>query len=688
MADPGARAGAQGSAPVATGSSITFLIEAGGSEALPRSKAIVLIDPVAPQSLGLTIPNLHYGSRGPILGVLDFAQRVTGSAESANTPEPLASRIAQAAATETPPVALDLATNAPGFLDAGSLVSLVLSDLPVGAILSDGTHSFLATDGNTTTEIQGWNLSALTIAVNQATSFSLTLIATEPPTSPAAAQPLAPTLAPVAATGLEGSPIALDLGTSVNGLAGDTNSLASLVVSAIPVGATLSDGTHSFTATAGNTAVDVHGWTLSSLTVTSTNDANFTLSIAATARDAEGNLSAVTTATETVTVNPLTPTLAPVAETGLEGSPIALNLGASVNGLAGDANSLASLTISAIPVGATLSDGTHTFTATAGNTSVDVHGWNLSSLTVTSTNDANFTLSIAATARDAEGNLSAVPTATETVTVNPLTPTLAPVAETGLEGSPIALDLGASVNGLAGDANSLASLTISAIPVGATLSDGTHSFTASAGNTAVNVSGWNLSSLTVTSTNDANFPLSIAATARQAEGNLSAVTTATEPVTVNPLTPTLAPVAETGLEGSPIALDLGASVNGLVGDTNSFASLVVGAIPVGATLSDGTHSFTASAGSTSVDVHGWTLSSLTVTSTNDANFTLSIAATARDAEGNLSAVTTATETVTVNPLAPTLAPVAETGLEGSPIALNLGTSVNGLAGDANSLASL
>ena len=82
MADPGARAGAQGSAPVATGSSITFLIEAGGSEALPRSKAIVLIDPVAPQSLDLTIPNLHYGSRGPILGVLDFAQRVIGSAES------------------------------------------------------------------------------------------------------------------------------------------------------------------------------------------------------------------------------------------------------------------------------------------------------------------------------------------------------------------------------------------------------------------------------------------------------------------------------------------------------------------------------------------------------------------------------------------------------------------------------
>src|SRR5437763_11104435 len=84
-----------------------------------------------------------------------------------------------------------------------------------------------------------------------------------------------------------------------------------------------------------------------------------------------------------------------------------------------------------------------------------------------------------------------------TVTVNPLAPTLAPVAETGLEGSPIALDLGAGINGLAGDANALASLVVSAIPVGATLSDGTHSFTAAPGNTACDVAGWNLASLTL-----------------------------------------------------------------------------------------------------------------------------------------------------------------------------------------------
>src|SRR5437763_943586 len=166
-----------------------------------------------------------------------------------------------------------------------------------------------------------------------------------------------------------------------------------------------------------------------------------------------------------ITVNPLAPTLAPVAETGLEGSPIALDLGASINGLAGDANALASLVVSAIPVGATLSAGPHTFTAGAGSTAVDVAGWNLASLTVTSASDATFTLGIAAPALDAEGHLRTLTPFPYTTPFRSLAPTLAPVAETGLEGSPIALDLGASINGLAGDANALASLVVSAIPV-------------------------------------------------------------------------------------------------------------------------------------------------------------------------------------------------------------------------------
>jgi hypothetical protein len=57
----------------------------------------------------------------------------------------------------------------------------------------------------------------------------------------------------------------------------------------------------------------------------------------------------------------------------------------------------------AIPVGATLSDGTHTFTATPGTTSVDVSLWTLSALTVTPPADsgADFNLTVTAISTEA-----------------------------------------------------------------------------------------------------------------------------------------------------------------------------------------------------------------------------------------------------------------------------------------------
>ncbi|WP_238587506.1 beta strand repeat-containing protein [Cupriavidus sp. IDO] len=500
-----------------------------------------------------------------------------------------------------------------------------------------------------------FTLSVAATATDGEGNLSTTTTATETVT----VNPLAPTLAPVAESGVEGTAIALNLGATVNGLAGDGNSLASLVVSAIPVGATLSDGSHSFTADASHSSVDVSGWTLSSLTITPPNDANFTLSVAATATDGEGNLSTTTTATETVTVHPLAPTLAPVAESGVEGTAIALNLGATVNGLAGDANSLASLVVSAIPAGATLSDGSHSFTADASHSSVDVSGWTLSSLTITPHNDTNFTLSVAATARDGEGNLSATTTASEAVRVNPLAPSLSWAASAaGVEGAAIALDsLGVTIANLGGDANVQNSLTINGVPLNAVLSDGHgHTHTSSGTSDTIDLTGWMLSSLTVTPTNDANFTLSVAATARDGEGNLSTTTTATETITVNPLAPSLSWAASAaGVEGTAIALgSLGVTIANLGSDANVQNSLTINGVPLNAVLSDGHgHTHTSSGTSDTIDLTGWTLSSLTVTPTNDTNFTLTARATEKDAEGNVSLTTTATEAVTVNPTAPT-----------------------------------
>src|SRR5205085_1127960 len=130
-----------------------------------------------------------------------------------------------------------------------------------------------------------------------------------------------------------------------------------------------------------------------------------------------------------------------------------------------------------------------------------------------------------------------------------------------------------------------------------------------------------------------------------------------ETVTVNPKAPTVTWGASTpGTEGTAITLGtLADAANSLTGDSNSIQSLVVSGIPVRDTLSDGAggHSFTVTVGTTSIDVKTWTLSSLTVTTTNDVNFT-STATPLPYTTLCRSSTAFVNETVTVNPKAPTV----------------------------------
>jgi hypothetical protein len=238
-----------------------------------------------------------------------------------------------------------------------------------------------------------------------------------------------------------------------------------------------------------------------------------------------------------------------------------------------------------IPVGATLSDGHgHTFTATSGHTSVDVHTWDLAALTLVAPDDRNFQLN--ATATDILGNTASL-AAPISVTVAPLAPTLSPVAAAGVEGAPIALNLGVTVNSRSGDTNSLASLMVSAIPVGAILSDGTHSFKATTGNTSIDVHAWNLSSLTITPPNNANFTLTLAAAERDAEGDLSATTKATVAVAVKPAAPAIASFSpDTGTQGDGITSGNGAHAITLAGtaDAGATVALYDGKTPIGTAI--------------------------------------------------------------------------------------------------------
>ena len=84
------------------------------------------------------------------------------------------------------------------------------------------------------------------------------------------------------------------------------------------------------------------------------------------------------------------------------------------------------------------------------------------------------------------------------------------------------------------DGSETLAVLISSIPAGAVLSDGSHSFAASAGQQSVDVTGWNLAHLTITPVANYNgtFDLTVTATATETANGDSASRTITIPVTV------------------------------------------------------------------------------------------------------------------------------------------------------------
>src|SRR5205814_1241771 len=102
------------------------------------------------------------------------------------------------------------------------------------------------------------------------------------------------------------------------------------------------------------------------------------------------------TSTATVTVNVAAVadapalTLAPAA--GNEDSAISLSINAALTDIDGSEH-LSSLVVSAVPAGATLSDGTNSVVADATHSSFNILGWNLAALKITApaNSDADFT---------------------------------------------------------------------------------------------------------------------------------------------------------------------------------------------------------------------------------------------------------------------------------------------------------
>jgi VCBS repeat-containing protein len=109
--------------------------------------------------------------------------------------------------------------------------------------------------------------------------------------------------------------------------------------------------------------------------------------------------------------------------------------------------------------------------------------------------------------------------------------------------------------------------------------------------------------------------------------------------------------ANTGLEDT--AIPLPALRAGLTDtDGSEVLDLSILALPVGSTLSDGTHRFTATAGATTADITGWTLDALTLLPPANFNgqIALTVEATATETANGDTATTMAPLTVTVLPV--------------------------------------
>jgi VCBS repeat-containing protein len=616
-----------------------------------------------------------------------FTITVTAVADAPNL------SVTPAAGNEDTPIALSVA---PALVDTdgSETLAVTVSGIPVGATLTDGASTFTASAGNQSVVITSWNLAALTVTppVNSDVDFILSIAATATESSNGSTATTnanlavtvdavadAPTLTVNPAAGNEDAAIPLSVTTAL--VDTDGSETLALTVSAIPIGATLSDGTNAFTATAGNQSVAITGWNLAALTVTPppNSDADFTLSVAATATEGANGSTATRTASLVVTVDAVAdaPTLTVNPAAGNEDTAIVLWVVPAL--VDTDGSETHALTVSAIPLGATLTDGANTFTASPGNQSVVITGWNLAALTVTppANSDVDFTLSVAATATESANGSTATTIANLAVTVDAVAdaPNLTVNPAAGNEDTAIPLSIATAL--VDTDGSETLALGVSAIPVGATLSDGTNTFTASLGSQSVVITTWNLAALTVTppANSDVDFALTVNATATETANGSTVITAQPLVVTVDAVAdaPTLTVNPAIGNEDTAIALSVAPAL--VDTDGSETLALTVSAIPVGATLTDGANTFTASLGNQGVAITGWNLAALTVTppANSDADFVLSIAATATEGANGAAATTNANIAVTVDAVAdaPTLTINPAVGNEDTAIALSI-----------------
>lgn len=245
----------------------------------------------------------------------------------------------------------------------------------------------------------------------------------------------------------------------------DGSESLSFVISGVPTGAVLSKGTYAGGGKWSLTAADLSGLTL---TPPSNYSGSIALTVKAVATEHEGPY-ATASATLNVTVTPVAdqPSLLVAAARGNEDTAIPLSITSAL--IDADGSESLSITISGVPTGAVLNQGTN-----LGGDSWKLTAAQLSGLTLTppAQSDSDFTLTVTATSTESGGG-TATRNTTLAVTVSGVAD--APVATaanvSGSAGAQIALTLGGTLIDADGSESAL-TYVVHGIPDGFALNQG------------------------------------------------------------------------------------------------------------------------------------------------------------------------------------------------------------------------
>ena len=176
----------------------------------------------------------------------------------------------------------------------------------------------------------------------------------------------------------------------------DGSETLSLVITDLPLGATLTDGIREFVGSVGNTTVDISDWRHNTLRITppADSDQDFVLTVTATAVENGSGDAALLTNTFDVQVIAVAdqPLLSVPAELILsEDESASFAIAANLQDI--DGSETLAVLLSGLPEGATLGDGTQTYTATSGGDTIDVTTWDLAAWKSHWRNTATWTLS-------------------------------------------------------------------------------------------------------------------------------------------------------------------------------------------------------------------------------------------------------------------------------------------------------